>query len=51
MMFGRLCEAIILIWRIRLKFDLKTQLWQSKQGEHDITTYYNEMVTLWQELD
>ena len=32
-------------------FDLKTQLWQSKQGERDVTTYYNEMVTLWQELD
>ena len=32
-------------------FDLKTQLQQSKQGKRDITTYYNEMVTLWQELD
>ena len=32
-------------------FDLKTRLWQSKQGKRDITTYYNEMVTLWQELD
>ena len=32
-------------------FDLKTRLGQSKQGERDVTTYYNEMVTLWQELD
>ena len=32
-------------------FDLKTQLQQSKQGKRDITTYYNEMVTIWQELD
>ncbi|KAI3456023.1 hypothetical protein Pfo_012686 [Paulownia fortunei] len=32
-------------------FDLKTQLWQSKQGEREVTIYYNELVTLWQELD
>ena len=32
-------------------FDLKTRLWQSKQGNRDVTSYYNEMVTLWQELD
>lgn len=32
-------------------YDLKTRLWQSKQGDRDVTTYYNIMVTLWQELD
>lgn len=30
---------------------LKTHLWQSKQGDRDVTTYYNLMLTLWQELD
>lgn len=32
-------------------FELKTQLWQSKQGDCDVTDFYNEMVILWQELD
>ena len=32
-------------------YELKTQLWQSKQGDKDVTTFYNLMVTLWQELD
>ncbi|CAH9061826.1 unnamed protein product [Cuscuta epithymum] len=32
-------------------FELKTQLWKSKQGQRDVTTYYNEMVSFWQELD
>ena len=32
-------------------FDLKTQLWQPKQGNHDVISYYNEMVALQQELD
>ena len=32
-------------------FELKIQLWQSKQSDRDVTTYYNELVTLWQELD
>ena len=32
-------------------YELKTQLWQSKQGEKDVTTFYNLMVTLWEELD
>ncbi|XP_022883696.1 uncharacterized protein LOC111400518 [Olea europaea var. sylvestris] len=32
-------------------FDLKTRLWKSKQNDRDVTTYYNELVTLWQELD
>ncbi|KAK3037954.1 hypothetical protein RJ639_030659 [Escallonia herrerae] len=32
-------------------FDLKTKLWKSKQGEHEVTIYYNEIVSLWQELD
>ena len=31
--------------------ELKSKLWQSKQGDREITIYYNEMVTLWQELD
>ncbi|XP_073224569.1 uncharacterized protein [Cicer arietinum] len=32
-------------------FDLKSQLWHAKQGDRDVTTYYNELMTLWQELD
>ena len=32
-------------------FELKTKLWQLKQGDRDVTVYYNEMVALWQELD
>ncbi|KAK3007413.1 hypothetical protein RJ639_014792 [Escallonia herrerae] len=32
-------------------FDLKTKLWKSKQGEREVTIYYNEIVSLWQELD
>lgn len=32
-------------------FELKSKLWQHKQGDREVTIYYNEMVTLWQELD
>ena len=32
-------------------FELKKKLWKSRQGGRDVTTYYNEMVTLWQELN
>ena len=32
-------------------FELKTMLWNSKQGETDITTYYNIMLALLRELD
>ena len=32
-------------------FELKTKLWQLKQGDREVTIYYNEMVTLWEELD
>lgn len=32
-------------------FELKTKLWQSKLGDREVNVYYNEMVTLWQELD
>ena len=32
-------------------FELKSKLWQFKQGDREVTVYYNEMVTLWQELD
>ena len=27
-------------------FELKTKLWKSRQGDRDVKTYYNEMVTL-----
>ena len=30
---------------------MKTRLWSSKQGSCDVITYYNDIVTLWQELD
>lgn len=32
-------------------FNLKTRLWQVKQRNRDVIAYYNEKVTLWQELD
>lgn len=32
-------------------FSLKTRLWHNKQADRDLTTYYNKMLTLWQELD
>ena len=32
-------------------FELKTRLWNSKQGETDIATFYKNMLALWQELD
>ena len=32
-------------------FELKTRLWQSKQGNWEVTTYYNELLILCQELD
>ena len=34
-----------------LIFELKTRLWDLKQGDREVTAYYNEKVTLWQELD
>ena len=27
------------------------RLWHNSQGDRDLTTYYNEMLTIWQELD
>ena len=27
------------------------RLWKAKQGDRDVTMFYNELVTLWQELD
>ena len=32
-------------------FKLKTQLWQMKQGDREVTEYYTEMLGLWQDLD
>ena len=32
-------------------FEIKTRLWQMKQGEKEVTDYYMEMLALWQELD
>ena len=32
-------------------FEIKTQLWQMKQGERKVTEYYIEMVGLWQDLN
>lgn len=32
-------------------FELKSKPYQSKQADKEITIYYNEMVTLWQEFD
>lgn len=38
-------------WRFFAHLWKKTQLWQTKQGTRDITDYYMEMVSLWQESD
>ncbi|RVW83054.1 hypothetical protein CK203_042513 [Vitis vinifera] len=32
-------------------FELKTRLWQMKQGDREVMEYYIEMLGLWQELD
>ena len=32
-------------------FEIKTRLWQIKQGEMEVTDYFMEMIILWQELD
>ena len=32
-------------------FELKTRLWQMKQGVWEVTEYYTEMLGLWQDLD
>ena len=32
-------------------FGLKSKLWHAKQGDRSVTAYYNELLTLWQELD
>ena len=32
-------------------FEIKSKLWQARQGYRSVTEYYNEMVTWWQELD
>ncbi|KAI5392401.1 hypothetical protein KIW84_076983 [Lathyrus oleraceus] len=32
-------------------FGLKSKLWHAKQGERSVTSYYNELLTPWQELD
>ncbi|KAI5412874.1 hypothetical protein KIW84_057482 [Lathyrus oleraceus] len=32
-------------------FGLKSKLWHAKQGDRSGTAYYNEMLTLWKELD
>ncbi|XP_075514618.1 uncharacterized protein LOC142549521 [Primulina tabacum] len=32
-------------------FELKAKLWNLKQGDREVTIYYNEMAALWQELD
>ncbi|KZV15766.1 hypothetical protein F511_32247 [Dorcoceras hygrometricum] len=42
-------NSMVMAW---LKtFELKTRLWNSKQGENNVIEYYNEMRALWQELD
>ena len=32
-------------------FELNARIWHLQQGEREVTTYYNEMMMLWQELD
>ncbi|XP_073121030.1 uncharacterized protein [Henckelia pumila] len=32
-------------------YDLNTRMWRQQQGNRDVTSYYNELLTIWQELD
>ena len=32
-------------------FDIKSKLWDIKQGSQSLTQYYNALKNLWQELD
>ena len=32
-------------------FELKTWLWQMKQGDQEVTEYYTKMLGLWHDLD
>lgn len=32
-------------------FKLNAWMWKMQHGEHNITTYYNALMTVWQELD
>ena len=32
-------------------FDIKSKLWDIKQGSQSVTQYYNALKNLWQELD
>ena len=32
-------------------FEIKTRLWQMKQGDREVVEYYTEMLGLWQDLD
>ncbi|XP_073119914.1 uncharacterized protein [Henckelia pumila] len=32
-------------------FELNIRMWRMQQGNRDVTAYYNEMMTVWQELD
>ena len=47
-MLFRICNDVENSYQI---FELKMKLWKSRQGDRDVTTYNNEMVTLWKEFD
>lgn len=32
-------------------FELNARMWKMQQGEREVTSYYNEMMAIWQELD
>ncbi|XP_024024721.1 uncharacterized protein LOC112092526 [Morus notabilis] len=32
-------------------FELNTRMWKMQQGDCEVTAYYNDMMTVWQELD
>ncbi|KAL9411806.1 hypothetical protein AB3S75_045415 [Citrus x aurantiifolia] len=32
-------------------YEINTRMWRPQQGDRDITTYYNDLMILWQELD
>lgn len=45
------CETYLGTEHFSKYFEIKTQLWNMKQGNKEVTQYYMEMVVLGQELD
>ena len=50
-LWDSVCETYFDLESFSHIFELKSNLWQSKQEDCKVIIYYNEIVTLWQELD